>query len=85
MAAGLAATSQFAGGVLLLIGAFTRVAAFFVASTMLTALVFNLRTGGPDAQLAGLYALVAAAFILTGGGRWSVDHALSRSADRGKR
>jgi putative oxidoreductase len=85
MAAGLAAMSQFAGGVLLLIGAFTRVAAFFVASTMMTALVFNLRMGGPDAQLAGLYALVAAAFILIGGGRWSVDDALSRSAERGKR
>jgi uncharacterized membrane protein YphA (DoxX/SURF4 family) len=45
---------------------------------MMTAVVFNLRTGGPDMQLAGLYALVSSAFILIGGGRWSVDHALSR-------
>jgi len=78
MAAGLAAMSQFVGGVLLVVGAFTRIAAFFVASTMMPALVFNLRMGGPDAQPAGLYALVSAAFIVIGGGRWSVDHALSR-------
>ena len=56
---GLAAIGQFVGGCLLAIGAYTRIAAVLVASTLLTALVFNLRTGGPDAQLAGLYALVA--------------------------
>jgi len=78
IAAGLAAVSQFAGGSLLVVGAFTRIAAFFVASTMITAVVFNLQSGGPDAQLAGLYALISSAFILIGGGRWSVDHALSR-------
>jgi len=78
IAAGLAAVSQFGGGCLLVAGAFTRIAAFFVASTMMTAVVFNLQNGGPDAQLAGLYAVVSSAFILIGGGRWSVDHALSR-------
>ena len=78
IAAALAAVSQFARGCLLVVGAFTRLAAFFVTSTMMTALVFNLRTGGPDAQRAGMYALVSSAFILIGGGRWSVDHALSR-------
>lgn len=31
--------------------------------------VFNLQTGGPDAQLAGLYGLVTGAFVLAGGGR----------------
>ena len=40
---------------------------------MFTALVFNLQTGGPDAQLAGLYGLVTGAFVLAGGGRWSID------------
>jgi hypothetical protein len=37
------------------------------------ALVFNLRTGGPDAQLAGPYGLVTGAFVLAGGECWSID------------
>ena len=77
--AALAALSQFAGGWLLAAGAGTRIAAFLVASTMATALMLNLRTGGPDAQLAGMYALVSASFVLIGGGRWSVDQLLSRN------
>lgn len=74
--AGLATLSQFAGGWLLAIGAFTRVAALMVACTLFTALLFNVQSGGPDAQLAGLYALVTGAFVLVGGGRWSVDRRL---------
>ena len=70
--AALAALSQFAGGWLLAIGACTRIAALLVA------LVFNLQSGGPDAQLAGLYALVTGTIVLTGGGRWSVDRRLFR-------
>src|SRR4051794_6434389 len=54
----VAAAIQLAGGVMLALGLCTRVAALLVASTLLTALVFNLQTGGPDAQLAGLYTLV---------------------------
>jgi putative oxidoreductase len=70
----MAATlSQFAGGWLLVAGAATRIAAFMVAVTMTTAVWFNLSTNGPDVQLAGLYALVAAAFVAIGGGRWSLD------------
>ena len=72
----LAALSQLVGGWLLVFGAGTRAAAFLVASTMLTATVFNLQTGGPDVQLAGLYGLVTGAFVLIGGGRWSIDHYL---------
>lgn len=71
--AALAALSQFVGGWLLVVGAFTRVSAFLVASTMSTATLFNLQTGGPDVQLAGLYALVTGAFVFVGGGRWSLD------------
>lgn len=69
----VAALSQFAGGALLMAGAGTRFAAAMVASTMFTAMVFNLRTGGPDVQLAGLYAAITATFVFAGGGRWSVD------------
>lgn len=78
LSATVAALSQFAGGWLLAVGAFTRVAAFLIAATMVTAIAFNLRMGGPDAQLAGLYALVCGAFVLIGGGWWSVDHVLGR-------
>jgi len=75
----LAALSQLVGGWLLVFGAGTRVAAFLVASTMLTATVFNLQTGGPDVQLAGLYGLVTGAFVLIGGGRWSIDRYLENA------
>jgi putative oxidoreductase len=78
MFATLAALSQFVGGWLMALGAWTRVAAFLVASTMFTAMMFNLRTGGPDAQLAGLYCLVSGAFVLIGSGRWSVDRRAQR-------
>jgi putative oxidoreductase len=78
VSAAVAAISQFAGGWLLAIGAFTRVAAALIAATMVTALAFNLQVGGPDAQLAGLYALVTGAFTLIGGGAWSVDRSLLR-------
>lgn len=68
-----AAMIQLFGGSLLATGLFTRPAAFLVATTLCTATVFNLQTGGPDAQLASLYALVTAAFAIIGGGRWSLD------------
>jgi uncharacterized membrane protein YphA (DoxX/SURF4 family) len=72
-----AAVGQFFGGWLLALGAGTRIAALLLATTMWTAVVFNVRTGGPDAQLAGLYALATSAFVLAGGGRWSVDRRLA--------
>ena len=40
---------------------------------MVTALLFNLQTGGGDVELAGRYALLTGGFVLAGGGRWSVD------------
>ena len=55
--ASAAAVIQLAGGLLIAAGAFTRPAALLVLITMLAAVVFNVRTGGPDAQLASLYAL----------------------------
>lgn len=74
----LAALGQLIGGWLLALGAGTRLAALVVAATMWTAMVFNLQTGGPDAQLAALYALATSAFVLAGGERWSIDRYLYR-------
>lgn len=69
----VAAASQFAGAGLLAAGAATRLSAFMVSATMLGAVAFNVTTGGPDVQLAALYALVTGAFVVIGGGGWSVD------------
>jgi uncharacterized membrane protein YphA (DoxX/SURF4 family) len=74
----IAAASQFAGAGLLACGAATRLSAFMVSATMLGAVAFNVKTGGPDVQLAALYALVTGAFVVIGGGRWSVDRMLGR-------
>jgi putative oxidoreductase len=78
----LAAATQLVGGVMLALGMWTRVAALLVGSTLVTALAFNLKTGGPDAQLAGVYSVIMGAFVLIGGGRWSVDRRLSRAVQR---
>jgi putative oxidoreductase len=80
----VAAAIQLLGGLMLALGLCTRIVALLVASTLATALVFNLQTGGPDAQLAGLYALVTGAFVLIGGGRWSLDRRVSGANDRGR-
>jgi uncharacterized membrane protein YphA (DoxX/SURF4 family) len=73
----VAAASQFAGGGLLACGAATRFSALMVSATMLGAVAFNVRTAGPDVQLAALYALVTGVFVLIGGGWWSVDRVLA--------
>jgi putative oxidoreductase len=62
--ASAAAVIQLAGGLLIAAGAFTRPAALLVLITMLTAVVFNVQTGGPDAQLASLYALAMSTVAL---------------------
>ena len=63
----IAATVQFAGGLLIAAGVATRPAAVLVAFTMMTALIFNIRTADSDAQLAGLYALIAIVVAIADG------------------
>jgi putative oxidoreductase len=70
-AAGL---SEFAGGALLALGLFTRVSSFFIAFTMLVAVVgvhFNDPFGKKELGL--LYLFIALMFLLKGAGDWSVD------------
>lgn len=75
-AAGL---SEFLGGIFLALGLFTRVLAFFIAFTMLVAI---LGVHGADPyqkkELAFMYFFVATAFLLKGSGDWSVDSFLRK-------
>lgn len=78
--AALASASQLLGGILLVAGLLTRWAAAGVAASMAAAVWLNLAGGGPDAQLAGLYGVAAAALALLGGGRYSLDRLWTRHA-----
>lgn len=73
-----AALSEFAGGIFIVLGLYTRPAAFFVTLTMAAA-VFLRHAGDPfsDKELALAYGAAAVMFLIAGPGRYSVD---SRSA-----
>lgn len=77
-----AAFSEFVGGILVGLGFLTRVAAFFIACVMLTAIVgvhwasgFFASNRGYEYPLALL--AIAVALLIAGGGQASVDQALS--------
>lgn len=78
---GAAALSEFVGGILLGLGFLTRVAAFFIACTMLTAVIgvhwpsFFASNRGYEYPLALL--AMALSLLISGGGILSVDRALS--------
>lgn len=84
-----AALSELVGAILLLLGLLTRVAAFLLACTMLTAIIgvhwgkFFNSNGGYEYALA-LFA-ISVALIISGGGAASIDRALSGSATGGRR
>ncbi|MFP4473651.1 MAG: DoxX family protein [Candidatus Omnitrophota bacterium] len=69
-----AALSEFAGGLLLIIGFMTRPAAFFVFVTMAVA-AFVRHAADPFSvkELALCYWTMAGTLIFTGGGAWSLD------------
>lgn len=77
-----AALSELVGGLLLVFGFLTRVGAFFIAATMLTAVVGVHWTGGFFASNRGYeYPLtllaMSIALMISGGGQASVDKGLS--------
>ena len=84
---GAAALSELVGGLLIVLGFLTRVGAFFVACTMLTA-VIGVHWGSFFAPKGFEYAMsllgMALALLISGGGMASVDLALS-SARGGRR
>ena len=82
-----AAFAEFAGGLLVIFGFLTRFAAFFIACTMLTAVVGVHWSGGFFAANRGYeYPLsllaMAVALLIAGGGQASVDKALSSGGGR---
>ena len=83
---GAAAFSELIGGVLVFLGLLTRVGAFFIACTMLTAIVgvhwpnFFAKNGGIEVPLALLGMTLA--LVISGGGALSVDLALTGSGGR---
>jgi putative oxidoreductase len=66
---------QFAGGLLLLLGYRTRIAAAFIVLNFVVAMTVHLQAGdsieGMTSPMAML--VIALALALTGAGRWSVD------------
>ena len=84
-----AALSELIGGALVLLGLFTRVGAFFLAVTMLTAIFGYHLQGGLFLSNKGYeYALallaMSVALLVAGGGRASIDEYLQQGA-RGRR
>lgn len=67
--------AEFAGGILLAAGFFTRFAALLIAVTMLVVCLF-MGSGKifTDDQHPFLFVLLAALFFFTGPGQWSLDH-----------
>lgn len=84
-----AAVSELVGGLFVLLGLFTRVGAFFLAATMLTAIFgYHLKGGFFLSNKGYEYALallgMSIALLVSGGGRASVDEYLQHGA-RGRR
>jgi putative oxidoreductase len=78
---GAAAFSEFIGGMLVVLGLLTRVGAFFIVITMLTAIIgvhwpnFFANNKGLEYPLALL--AMAVALLISGGGHLSIDKALT--------
>lgn len=79
----MAALSEFAGGILLAVGLLTRVASFFVLSTMAVAAFYHHMYLQSDPFLgyerALLFLVIALQFIVLGGGRFSIDRFIRRN------
>ena len=85
-----AALSELVGGILLVLGFLTRVGAFFIACTMLTAVAGVHWSGGFFASNRGYeYPLtllaMAIALVISGGGQASIDKGLSGGGRGGRR
>ena len=79
---GFAGVLEFFGGLLIVLGLFTRPVAFLLSGQMAAAYFMAHAPNGPvpimnQGELAALYCFVFLYFAARGGGRYSVDHALT--------
>jgi putative oxidoreductase len=81
----LAAIAEFCGGIALILGFLTRIAAFGIGCTMIVAIVvvriimglpYVNMTGGNSYVLPVVYLLIMLLFLVVGPGRFSLDHLL---------
>ena len=89
----MAAVAEFGGGIALILGALTRVAALGLLITMAVAvLTFHLPqkdpfvslTGGPSWELAGIYCASSLLLLFSGAGQFSVDRLLCGNCAGGR-
>jgi putative oxidoreductase len=89
----LAAIAEFGGGMALIAGLLTRLAALGITSNMVVALamvhvphgdVFVGKPGGPSFELPAVYLACAILFVLFGPGRFSLDAFLFRQSPAAK-
>lgn len=80
----LASVSEFGGGILLLLGLFTRTAAFFMAFTMVMASIQHLKSLDPwhVAILPMELFSVFMALVFLGAGKYSIDHLIAKRKER---
>lgn len=83
---GIAGVLEFFGGLLLLVGLFTRPVAFILSGLMAVAYFMAHAPRGPwplanAGELAVLYSFVFLFLAVAGGGEWSLDRLLFRSND----
>lgn len=82
----LAIISEFGGGIAVLIGLLTRLAALGIAVTMAVAAYANFspKMSYPAAHLPLALCGIALALVFTGAGQFSLDYALTKGRRRGK-
>ena len=86
---GVAGVVEFFGGLLLLLGLFTRPAAFILSGQMAVAYFMAHAPRGPlpilnGGELAVIYCFVFLYLAAAGGGSWSVDHCVRRNTSSPK-
>lgn len=81
----LAAIAEFAGGIAIVLGALTPIAAFGNACTMAVAAAYHINKGDPwiskggaSWELAGIYLVLSIVLLLVGPGRFSLDAILTK-------
>ncbi len=79
----LGKSMELASGIFIALGLFTRLAALFMALTMLF-ICFKVGNGKfwYEDQHPFIFALLAIVFFFTGAGRWSIDHLLFHSKNK---